>query len=121
MKNLLVLIVLILVSCNTYNDKMNGLLQKKSELESQYKVADSISADFITKNRKAINDINEKYQGQEILKVFDKWTKEINLKTESSIYKSNSDSAVIYAKNSKILLNQLKSIEYSIDSLSKLK
>jgi hypothetical protein len=101
---------------------MNGFLKKKAELETQYKIADSISADFTKRNSKMINDINTKYLEQEALKIdVSQWDKEVKINLESSIFKANRDSAEKYEKNSIIFLNQIKSIEYSIDSLSKLK
>lgn len=127
MKNLLVLIMIILASCNTYNDKMNNLLESKAKLELEYKIADSMSANFTERNTIMIKGINRKYEEEQIAGVntssewFRKWSKERGLILESNIFHSNTDSAEKYAKNSKILLNQLKNIEYSIDSLSKLK
>ena len=123
MKNLLVLIMIILASCNTYNDKMNNLLESKAKLESEYKFADSISGDYTRKNTKMINTINKKYLEKEISGKGNngEWFKEIMMKQESSEYKSNTENALKYENNLKILLNQIKSVEYSIDSLSKLK
>lgn len=120
-------IAIILISCNTYNDKMNNLLEKKALLELQYKVADSISANFTERNTKMILGINRKYEEEQIagvntsLEWYRKWSKERGLILESNIFQSNTDSAESYENSSKILLNQLKSIEYSIDSLSKLR
>jgi hypothetical protein len=112
-----------LIGCDTYNSKMNNLLESKAKLESEYKFADSISGDYTRKNTKMINTINKKYLEKEISGKGNngEWFKEIMMKQESSEYKSNTENALKYENNLKILLNQIKSVEYSIDSLSKLK
>lgn len=122
------LIVLTLLGCNTYNSKMNSLLERKAELESQYKDADSISAEFTKRDTRMIEGINRKYLEEQIAtgftysaEWFRKWAKEKELILESKVFKTNIDSAEIYENNSKLFLKQLKSVEYSIDSLSKLK
>lgn len=119
----LITISLMLIGCDTYNSKMNNLLESKAKLESEYKFADSISGDYTRKNTKMINTINKKYLEKEISGKGNngEWFKEIMMKQESSEYKSNTENALKYENNLKILLNQIKSVEYSIDSLSKLK
>jgi hypothetical protein len=107
------------------NDDSNGkMVGKEKKFEDQKEDEEErIKKDA---ERKQLEK-QRKYEEEQIAGVntssewFRKWSKERGLILESNIFHSNTDSAEKYAKNSKILLNQLKNIEYSIDSLSKLK
>ena len=89
------LIVAGLTSCNTYNDKMNALLQNKSELESQI----------------TYNDTQ--------MQKFDSLAAAAYSKGKST--KSMLDSFRTHYLINKNIYSELRKVRYSIDSLSRLK
>jgi hypothetical protein len=100
------LVIAGLTSCNTYNDKMNTLLQNKSQLESEFYRAEvkmSLfeieSTDFLSKELDKNN--------------FDVMS--------SPVYKQLGDSVHKYASIAQSFKSELSKVNYSIDSLSKLK
>jgi hypothetical protein len=114
MRVLLLITTILLFSCNGYNDKMNSLLERKSELESKFNIADSTSAMFTNKND-TILEVNIKNFNES------KASSELSEILNSKEYKSNNDSAKKYLGISRNYLSQLEKLKYSIDSLSKLK
>ena len=116
MKNLLVLIIIILVSCNTYNDKMNNLLQAKADLESKLTASDSLGELYNTERNK-IRDASKLSS----YKSLSEYLIQARLIRNSPEHKRISDSVSKYVKISSIYQIQLKKVVYSIDSLSKLK
>ena len=102
------LIVAGLTSCNTYNDKMNALLQNKSELEKQIKT-NSLQADLFGSEMKLIGATEYKKRNYNISKY-------------PKSYWRAFDSSMKYAHIADdIRNNELRAVRYSIDSLSRLK
>ena len=106
-KVLVVTMGILLVSCNTYNDKMNVLLNKKSLLDKLKTNYHGLSSHY--KNGKTIifYEIAEKNG--------------IEKAWEHPDYKRLNDSVRKYNDAEDSILNELNKTNYSIDSLSKLK
>ena len=100
------LAIALFASCNSYNDKMNDLLAKKSKLESSSRLAKWDYEDA----EHAVDEYFEKELDRGNFNV-----------TKSKKYKSLTDSANKLLDVYGILDFELSSVKYSIDSLSKLK
>lgn len=140
MKNLLFLMILILASCNTYNDKMNRLLNIKSILENQLDSAIYNENLYKRKAESMLLNYDGSIKGEppppppsasylDIEKTFDEYSvknierieKQNKIAEESNEYKTYMDSVDIYSFLKFEIKYDLKKINYSIDSLSKLK
>ena len=109
MKKLTLVLTLgiVLVSCNTYNAKMNNLLSEKAKLENEYSFNKTKMNIFASEQTHFFNtELYEKHN-------FDVM--------KSDKYKQSGDSAQKYATIAKGLKYKLDATNYSIDSLSKLK
>jgi hypothetical protein len=100
------LAIALFASCNSYNDKMNDLLAKKSKLESSSSLAKWAYEDA----EHAIDEYFEKELAKGNFNV-----------TKSKKYKSMTDSANKLLHVYGELDFELNGVKYSIDSLSKLK
>ena len=132
-------ITILIVSCNTYNDKMNRLLNMKSTVEYQL---ESAIQNEVLYDRKAESlflnldgtikgepppppssklDIEKTEFNEYSSKNIEKIQKLNKIAFESKEYKMYIDSVVKYATLKFYNESELKKINYSIDSLSKLK
>jgi hypothetical protein len=137
-KNLLILVVII-ISCNTYNDKMNGFLNIKSKVENQIEFAIQNEDLYNRKAESLLLNLDGTIKGepppppsskQDIEKTefneyssknIEKIQKLNKLALESNEYKMYMDSVFKYEILKLHNESELKKINYSIDSLSKLK
>ena len=123
MKNsILVLSFILFISCNSYNDNMNALLNKKSELENAIKITDSTNNIYLNKRLNIIQGISDEKEPEinfgdtTITSIGD-----IEKRYESKEYKMYSDSVKKYKSLLYGYEESLKQVNYSIDSLFKLK
>lgn len=120
MKNsILALSFISFISCNSYNDKMNALLNKKSELESVIKITDSTDKSYGKKITDVINGRTDENNPE--INFADTSIADLEKRLESKEYKMYSDSTKKYYSLRRGYEESLKQVNYSIDSLSKLK
>ena len=139
MKKILLILVVFIISCNTYNDKMNGFLNIKSKVEHQLESAIQNEDLYNRKAESLLLNLDGTIKGepppppsskQDIEKTeFNKYSskniekiQKLNkIAFESNEYKMYLDSAFKYELLKFYNESELKKINYSIDSLSKLK
>lgn len=123
MKNsILALSFISLISCNSYNDKMNALLSKQSELEGVIKITDSIIMSYVKKRIDVVDGSTTTKEEMERTAQF-AVTPPVRIlkKYRSKEYKMYSDSIKKYEFLRLEFKESSKQVNYSIDSLSKLK
>jgi hypothetical protein len=100
------LAIALFASCNSYNDKMNDLLSEKKKLETKvYWAKDDVQS--------AENTLNEYFENE---------LKAGNFKVmKTKKYRALSDASLQMMDTLAIYTIKLEDINYSIDSLSKLK
>ena len=131
--------VILLISCNTYNDKMNRFLNIKSTVEKKLEFAVQNENLYNRKAESLLLNLDGTIKGepppppsskQDIEKTdfneyssknIEKIQKLNKLALESNEYKMYMDSVSKYALLKLFKQSELKKINYSIDSLSKLK
>ena len=135
MKKNLILLVIILFSCNNYNDKMTAFLEKKAKIEMLLKMAESKEDSFNKiadgmmqklpppppRPRNVEEAIELSYSDEGRRKKNQSILNKNKIKMGSSEYKYNKDSVMKYLNLKTEYISELGKIVYSIDSLSKLK
>lgn len=109
------------MSCNSYNDKMNELLQQKSKIDKILKQSDSLTISYARKCQLVLDGNPIDSTGKLIIYKLSTSVGDYEKRINSIEYKMYSDSIHKYDSITYYYSKFLKQIEYSIDSLSKLK
>jgi len=121
MKPYLIILATFLMSCNSYNDRMNELLQQKSKIDNILKESDSLSVSYARKSQLVLDGNPFDSTGKLITNKLSTSVGDYEKRVNSIEYKMYSDSIHKYDSISYYNRKFLEQIQYSIDSLSKLK